>query len=176
VQDAPRRDIIPRFAERDFRDRVKHDPEFVQYVDEHGGREGIVASVLRNPALKPYEGRRATEVARMRGLEDDPAEAVFDLVLEEGNFPHGVYPSAPARVLGLTDRGTLRVGHHADVVVLDPNTVADRATFEQPKQYPSGVEYVLVNGELVVGRGEHTGARPGEPIYGVGKRAARPTS
>jgi N-acyl-D-amino-acid deacylase len=55
-------------------------------------------------------------------------------------------------------------------VVFDPASVADRATFEAPKQYPSGVEFVLINGELVVGRGEHTGARPGKAIYGPGKR------
>jgi N-acyl-D-aspartate/D-glutamate deacylase len=73
-------------------------------------------------------------------------------------------------VLRLSDRGLLRPGCWADVVVFDPDKVADRATFEAPKQYPIGVEYVLVNGELVVGRGEHTGARPGRPIYGPAKR------
>jgi N-acyl-D-amino-acid deacylase len=172
----------------------------------------------------------------MRGQRDDPAEAVFDLILEEGNCPHGVYhnmaeedvqlfmrqpwvsigsdgsalnlnaiglphprsfgtnvrvlgkyardeqlfpleeavrkmTSLPASVLRLTDRGLLRPGYWADVVVFDPSTVGDKATFETPKQYPAGIEYVLVNGELVVGRGEHTGAHPGRPIYGASKKA-----
>ncbi len=73
VQDGPRQEIIPQFGSRGFRDRVKADPEFRQYVDEHGGWEGIVASVVRNPALKTYEGKRASEIAAMRGQEDDPA-------------------------------------------------------------------------------------------------------
>jgi N-acyl-D-amino-acid deacylase len=235
VQDAPRAEVIPQFGDRAFRDRVKRDPEFVQYVAEHGGWEGIVASVLRNPALKAYEGQRALRVAHMRGREDDPAEAVFDLVYEESNFPHGVYhnmsdedvktlmrrpwvsiasdgtalnldapgfphprsygsnarvlgkyvreegvlrleeavrkmTSLPAQVLRLADRGLLRAGYWADVVVFDPDRVADRATFEQPKQYAVGIEYVLVNGDVVIDGGNHTGARPGRVVYGPGKR------
>lgn len=235
VQDAPRQAILTRFADRDFRERVKCDPEFQQYVEEHGGWDAIVASVLHNPELKPYEGKRASEVARMRGQQDDPAEAAFDLVLAEGNFPHGVYhnmsdeglrafmrclwvavasdgtalnleapgfphprsfgtnvrvlgrfvrgegivtledavrkmTSLPAQVLRLPDRGLLRPGYWADVVVFDPNRVADRATFEDPKQYPAGVDHVLVNGVPVIDQGEHTGARPGVVVRGRGRR------
>lgn len=236
VRDAPRKQIIPRFAERDFRDQLKQDKESKQYLAEHGGWQGVVASVLHNPGLKAYEGRRVTEIARMRGQEADPSEAYFDIVLEEGNFPHGVFhnmaetdvqtfmrlpwvsiasdgsalnldasgvphprsfgtnvrvlgkyvrqervigleeavrkmTSLPAGVLQLSDRGLLRAGYWADIVVFDPDTVADRATFERPKQYPVGVEYVLVNGGVVIDGGEHTGARPGRPIYGPTKRA-----
>ncbi|HEX6511867.1 MAG TPA: amidohydrolase family protein, partial [Chloroflexota bacterium] len=72
--------------------------------------------------------------------------------------------SLPASVLGVKHRGLLRPGCWADVVVFDPERVADKATFDTPKQYPAGVEYVLVNGELVIARGEHTGARPGRPM------------
>jgi N-acyl-D-amino-acid deacylase len=239
VQDAPRRQIIPRFADRALREQIKRDPEFLQYVDEHGGWGGIVASVLSNPALKRFEGKRVSEIARLRHQADDPAEAVFDLVLEEGAFPYGVYhnmaeedvrtvmrcpwvavasdgtalnqqapglphprsfgtdvrvlgryvreqrvlgledairkmTSLPAQVLGLGDRGLLRAGAWADVVAFDPTVVADRATFEDPKQYPVGVEYVLVNGGLVIGRGQHTGARPGRPIMGRGSVTGMP--
>ena len=78
--------------------------------------------------------------------------------------------SLPAQVLRLADRGLVREGYWADVVVFDPERVADRATFEQPKQYPLGVDHVLVNGKLVVGQGDHTGARPGRVLYGAGKR------
>ena len=78
--------------------------------------------------------------------------------------------SLPAQVLGLKDRGLLREGHWADIVVLDPDAVADRATYEDPKQYPKGINYVLVNGAIVIENGDHTGARPGRVIYGPGKR------
>jgi N-acyl-D-aspartate/D-glutamate deacylase len=78
--------------------------------------------------------------------------------------------SLPAQVLGLRDRGLLRDGYWADVVVFDPDTVVDEATFENPKQYPKGVEYVFVNGQMVIENGDHTGARPGRVIYGPGKK------
>jgi N-acyl-D-aspartate/D-glutamate deacylase len=55
-----------------------------------------------------------------------------------------------------------------DVVVFDPETIADRATFEQPHQYAVGVTHVLVNGVLVLKDGEHTGAKPGRALRGVG--------
>jgi N-acyl-D-aspartate/D-glutamate deacylase len=77
----------------------------------------------------------------------------------------------PAQVLRLRDRGLLREGYWADVVVFDPERVADRATFDNPKQYAAGVEYVLVNGQLVIDGGRHTGARPGQAILGRGARA-----
>src|SRR5437868_13529747 len=91
LQDGPRQETIASFAEPSFRDRVKHDAEFSQYVGEHGGWEGIVAAVVRNPNLKMYEGRRVSEIARMRGQGDDPAETLFDILHEEGNFPGGVF-------------------------------------------------------------------------------------
>jgi len=69
--------------------------------------------------------------------------------------------SLPAGRLGLQDRGLLKVGMRADVVVFDPATLNDNATFESPKQYPSGIEQVIVNGVRVVVDGEHTGKKPG---------------
>jgi N-acyl-D-amino-acid deacylase len=69
--------------------------------------------------------------------------------------------SLPANRLGLKDRGLLRVGAKADVVVFNPETINDEATFENPKKYPSGVEQVIVNGVRVIAGGEHTGKRPG---------------
>ncbi|MGW5054141.1 N-acyl-D-amino-acid deacylase family protein [Actinokineospora sp. NPDC004072] len=70
----------------------------------------------------------------------------------------------PARRLGLTDRGTIRVGNAADIVLFDPETIADRATFEQPRTPAAGVEHVLVNGVPVVEGGRPTGALPGRSI------------
>ena len=77
---------------------------------------------------------------------------------------------ATAQRLGIRDRGLLREGLFADVAVFDPARVRDRATFDDPHQYAEGVEYVLVNGVVVVDGGEHTGARPGRIIYGPGRR------
>ncbi len=74
----------------------------------------------------------------------------------------------PAEFLDLEDRGLLREGYHADVVVFDPATVADRATFEEPHQLAVGVDHVFVNGEQVVADGEHTGATPGRFVRGPG--------
>jgi len=68
--------------------------------------------------------------------------------------------SLPAAKLGLRDRGLLRPGAFADVVVFDPETVADTATFADPHRYPSGIPWVLVNGQPVIAEGRHTGARP----------------
>jgi N-acyl-D-amino-acid deacylase len=76
----------------------------------------------------------------------------------------------PAEVLRLEGRGRLRPGAWADVVVFDPATIADRATFAQPHQYAIGVQHVLVNGVPVLLGGEHTGALPGRVLRGPGFR------
>ena len=70
--------------------------------------------------------------------------------------------------LSIRDRGLLCKGFRADVVIFDPETVADRATFEQPHQLPIGVRHVFVNGTAVVRDGRHTGAKPGEIVRGTG--------
>ncbi|OGP22774.1 MAG: hypothetical protein A2038_12600 [Deltaproteobacteria bacterium GWA2_57_13] len=236
VQDAPASEMIAQFKNQAFRERIIGDPEFEQYINEHGGWEGVVASRFDTPALKPFEGKSIAEIARIRGK--DPVGTCFDLIFEEGIFIYGVHhtmseedvktvmrvpwvsvgsdgsalnvnfpgkphprsfgtnvrvlgkytreekvlaleeairkmTSLPAQVLGLRDRGLLREGYWADIVVLDPDTVADTATYENPKQYPKGVEYVLVNGAVVIDQGNHTGARPGKVVYGPGKKAAR---
>jgi N-acyl-D-amino-acid deacylase len=66
----------------------------------------------------------------------------------------------------LADRGLLRVGLSADVVIFDPLRVQDTATFEEPQRYPNGIHYVLVNGKLVIDKGEHTGAKSGMILRG----------
>ena len=78
--------------------------------------------------------------------------------------------SATAQRLGIRDRGQLREESFADIVVFDPDEIRDLATFEEPHQYAVGVRYVLVNGVVVVDKGEHTGARPGRVIHGPGHR------
>ena len=75
----------------------------------------------------------------------------------------------PATNLGLDRRGFLKEGMFADVVVFDPATITDHATFEKPHQYATGVKHVLVNGVQVIKDGEHTGAKPGRALWGPGK-------
>ena len=72
--------------------------------------------------------------------------------------------SVPAQQFGLWDRGIIRKGMKADLVLFDPEHIGDRATIEEPAQYPEGIEYVIVNGALVLEKGEHTGARPGQVL------------
>ncbi len=75
----------------------------------------------------------------------------------------------PATNLGLDHRGFLKVGMFADVVLFDPQTIADRATFANPHQYSVGVKHVFVNGVQVLKDGEHTNAKPGRALWGPGK-------
>jgi N-acyl-D-aspartate/D-glutamate deacylase len=74
----------------------------------------------------------------------------------------------PAKRVGLKDRGLLREGMFADVAIFNPQTVIDRATFEAPNQYPEGVSYVIVNGQLSVDQGKRTAALAGKPLHGPG--------
>jgi len=75
----------------------------------------------------------------------------------------------PATNLGLDHRGFIQEGMFADVVVFDPATIADRATFDKPHQYAVGMKDVFVNGIQVLKDGEHTGAKPGRALWGPGK-------
>ena len=78
--------------------------------------------------------------------------------------------SMPANRLKISNRGRLAPGYFADIVVFDADRIMDHATFEDPHQYATGVEYVMVNGELVVVEGQHTGATPGRFIKGPGHK------
>ena len=89
-------------------------------------------------------------------------------VREEGIIPleEAIHKMSglPARKLNWSDRGLLKEGYAADIVVLDPQTVIDCATYEKPHQYPRGIQHVLVNGQPVIHDGQHTGARPGQVL------------
>jgi len=76
----------------------------------------------------------------------------------------------PAAKLGLKDRGILKQGNFADIVVFDQATIADKATYTEPEQYPVGIDYVIVNGQIVIDHDKHTGALPGKVLYGPGRR------
>lgn len=81
--------------------------------------------------------------------------------------------SLPASRMGLAQRGIVRPGFFADLVAFDPDSVRDRATYENPLQYSEGMPYVAVNGQLVVDGGKITAARPGRPLMGPGYKGAQ---
>jgi N-acyl-D-amino-acid deacylase len=81
--------------------------------------------------------------------------------------------SLPASTLQIKKRGSLTVGHYADVVIFDPETIRDNATYERPHQYASGMMHVFVNGIQVLSEGQHTGALPGRCVRGPGWRNGR---
>ncbi len=132
------------------------DPETRRCIGSDGGVSVFGASV---PHPREYGtfARVLGRYVRERGV----------LTLEEAVRKMS---GATAQRLGLQDRGLLREGFFADITVLDPGRVIDRATFPEPHQYAEGIEYVLVNGTFVVDGGEHTGARPGRVPYGPGRR------
>ena len=72
--------------------------------------------------------------------------------------------SLPAQRFGLWDRGLIREGMWADIVAFDPVAIADRGTWAEPRQHPEGLEYVLVNGAVVLDRGRHTGTLKGKVL------------
>jgi N-acyl-D-amino-acid deacylase len=76
--------------------------------------------------------------------------------------------SLPAQTFGLWDRGILRQGMAADIVIFDENIVADRATFQQPKQFATGFDYVIVNGRLTIEKGKHSGTKAGRILRSAG--------
>ncbi len=105
------------------------------------------------------------------------AYGTFARVLGKYTRDEGIIPlaeairkltSLPASNIGIRDRGRLAAGYYADVVVFDPATVRDHATFPKPHQYASGVEQVFVNGGHVLKDGRHTGALPGRVVRGPG--------
>ena len=68
--------------------------------------------------------------------------------------------------MNIKDRGLLEEGYFADIVIFDKDKIIDIATFEDPHRYPNGIEYVIVNGEIVVSKKHHTGALPGKVLEG----------
>lgn len=117
-----------------------------------------------------------TEGPLSRGAPHPRAYGTFPRVLakyvrEDGvlTLPEAIrrMTSAPAAQFGIADRGTIRPGLFADLVVFDPATVADLATYEQPHQYPRGIQHVIVNGVPAVVDGEVTDARPGRMLVGA---------
>jgi len=141
--------------------------------------EDNVRLQLRQPWMKFGTDAGGADPDSARGLTHPRAYGTYPRILGTYVRDEGVLPledavrkatSAVATRLSIQDRGLLREGFYADVVVFDPATVADRATFERPHQLSAGVRDVFVNGESVVRGGRHTGAKPGRVVRGPGYR------
>jgi len=231
--------LIERLKDPAARARIRKDLEtpskdWDNEWDEISSPQDVMISVVQNPSLKKFQGKRLTEVAKT--LNKDPMDALFDLLIEDKAFtecavfgmsepdvalalqqpwvsldndssgtspegilgeehPHprayGTFPrilrkyvreekkltleeairkfsALPAQRIRLTDRGALKLGMWADVVVFDPETVRDVATFDDPNRLSEGMEYVLINGVPVINDGKMTGALPGRVLRGAG--------
>lgn len=137
---------------------------------------------LRQPWMKFGTDAGGADPETARGLTHPRTYGNFPRVLGKYVREEKVIPleeairkmtSAAANRLSLRDRGLLREGLMADLVLFDPETVGDRATFEQPHQLSVGIKYVFVNGVAVVKEGKHTGAKPGRIVRGPGYVAER---
>jgi N-acyl-D-amino-acid deacylase len=78
--------------------------------------------------------------------------------------------SLPASILSIQNRGLIKEGYYADITIFDADNIIDKATFEDPHQYAIGVDFVLINGSIVVEEGSHNGNRPGRILFGPGYR------
>ena len=139
----------------------------VAFVARTGNPDNIRA-IARHPAhMVGSDGLLTGEMPNPRSYGTFPY-VLGQLARDEGLFrledAVRKMTSIPAQRLGLADRGILRDGMKADIVVFDPDRVEAKATFEEPKQFPEGIDYVLVNGRAVIDNGTHTGALPGRAL------------
>ena len=231
--------MIERLKDPATRARIRKDMEtpskdWDNEWDEITGPQDVTITLVQNPELKKFQGKRLSDIAKM--LNKDAMDTLFDLLVEDKGFtsvavfgmsepdvvlalqqpwvavdndssgtspegvlgeehPHprayGTFPrvlrkyvreekkltledavrkftALPAQRMRLTDRGVLKQGMWADVVVFDPATVRDVATFDDPNHLSEGMEFVLVNGNLVIENGKMTGALPGKVLRGAG--------
>jgi dihydroorotase/N-acyl-D-amino-acid deacylase len=229
----------PAMRRRIRREMLAPDESWDNEWQEIPGPSAVLIGVVKNPALRTYQGKTLAQVAALR--HSDPIDALFDLLVEDGAFtsvavfgmsepdvllalrqpwvsinndsqgtatdgllgeehPHprayGTFPrilrkyvreerrltledairkftSLAAQRMRLADRGVLKAGMWADVVVFDPAKVRDRATFAEPNQLAEGMEWVLVNGIPVIAEGRATGALPGRVLRGPGWEGGR---
>jgi N-acyl-D-amino-acid deacylase len=231
--------LIERLKDPATRARIRKDMEtpskdWDNEWDEINGPQDVIITVVQNPALRKYQGKRLSEIAMT--LNKDPMDTLFDLLIEDKAFtdcavfgmsesdvalalqqpwvsfdndssgtspegilgeehPHprayGTFPrilrkyvreekkltledairkfsALPAQRMRLIDRGVLKQGMWADVVVFAPESVRDLATYDDPNRLSEGMQFVLVNGVPVIEDGKMTGALPGKVLRGAG--------
>lgn len=141
--------------------------------------EADIEFVLRQPWVMVGSDAGAKDFSADWGCPHPRAYGTFPRLLGEYvrkrrllSLAEGVrkLTALPARRLGLMDRGVLAVGAKADLVIFDPEAIADQATYQEPIQPPQGIAWVLVNGTIAVRQGELTGARPGKVLKNSPRR------
>jgi N-acyl-D-aspartate/D-glutamate deacylase len=144
--------------------------------------EDNVKNQIRQPWIKWGTDAGAQDPATATGLTHPRAYGDYPRLLGKYVREEQVIPleeairkasSAVATRLAIQDRGVLKEGMKADIVVFDPATISDKATFEKPHQLSVGVQQVVVNGVLVLQDGVHTGAKPGQVVRGPGWKVPR---
>ena len=144
-------------------------PRMINFIMD----EREVQRVLKHPLSMIGSDGRAVSADTAQGMPHPRYYGCFPRVLGRYCRQLKLFPletaihkmtAMPATQLGLSDRGTIQVGHAADVVVFDFKTVIDKATFQAPHQYPEGIETVVVNGQAVILEGEHPELRPGRVL------------
>jgi dihydroorotase/N-acyl-D-amino-acid deacylase len=139
--------------------------------------ESNVALQMKQPWIKFGTDAGGADPDSARGLTHPRAYGTYPRILGKYVRDEQVMPledairkmsSAVATRLSIQDRGVLREGLYADIVMFDPTTIIDHATFQEPHQLSEGMRHVLVNGVPVVRNGRHTGAKPGMVVWGPG--------
>jgi N-acyl-D-amino-acid deacylase len=159
-----------------MRGQAPQDGLFDLLIDEHRGISTVGLGPNAQPLhafVSPPAGMIASDAILFGEYPNPRTYGCFPIVLAEFvraekhlRLPEAIrkMTSFPAQRLGLPDRGLLREGFKADIVVFDPDRVKAMATKEEPKQYPVGIDHVIVNGQVVIDDGDNTGALPGRAL------------
>jgi len=140
--------VVPAMSEQDVEVIMQHPATMISSDGKAVSPQGRYAQLHPHPRYYGAFPRVLGRYVREKGILD-LNEAIQKMT------------SLPASRLGLKDRGMIAEGQAADIVIFNPQTVIDHATFQQPCRFPQGIEYVLVNGDVVIEEGEHTGRYPG---------------
>ena len=143
----------------------------MQESDMEAALKSPLVSICTDSAARAADGPLAGSKSHPRGWGTYP-RILGKYVRDEKLLPLELaihkMTGLPAANVGLKERGLIREGYFADLTIFDPKTVNDRATFEEPNQYPSGINYVIVNGQIEVDNGKRTAALAGRPLRGPG--------
>src|SRR5882672_8902491 len=143
----------------------------MQESDMQAALKSPLVSICTDSGARATDGPLAGSKSHPRGWGTYPrilGRYVRDQHLMPLEFAIRKMTGLPASNVGLRNRGLLREGYFADITIFDPNTVIDRATFEEPNQYPVGINFVIVNGQIEVDNGQRTPALAGRVLRGPG--------